>query len=458
MPKNYRILGINTSFSSLNEKVIVQDSIRSTRLFLDFDIILIDTTDFFSAYREGYMSTHNGKELFSKEQSCSITEDFDRTNNQIIEYLKQGKTLFVVLGKNDRSYIYTGGTRYRGTGRDAQNLKYICEADPFSFLPVSIKPTFMDGERYSVICRAPYKHFFEKTKDVLCYNAYFDTSKNVLATSPNGKAISAVFEVEKGKIVILPDYYTEGYFEDEEEGRKHIREYIDALIELNKALEVSEEAYHLPQWTDGIKVLSEMDEEKELQRIEKDLKTLEAKRNNQKDVLEHVQRKKRLIAASGSILEDVVKDVLQEIGFVLCEAEIGRSDIVATYKEIDVVAEIKGVTKSAAEKHAAQLEKWSARFVDKNERVPKALLIVNGYCETPLEKRTEEVFPDQMLEYCIARKHALITTTQLLCLYTEIKTNPECADERINELLSCVGRYQRYQNYKDYITIKSEES
>ena len=144
---------------------------------------------------------------------------------------------------------------------------------------------------------------------------------------------------------------------------------------------------------------------------------------------------------------------MQEIGFALHEAEVGRSDVVASYDDTDIVAEIKGVTKSAAEKHAAQLEKWVAQFLEENEHSPKAILFVNGYCDTPLAERTEEVFPDQMLRYSEARGHALVTTTQLLCLYIEIKNNPACAKERIKELLSCVGRYPRYKDYENYLQL-----
>ena len=162
-----------------------------------------------------------------------------------------------------------------------------------------------------------------------------------------------------------------------------------------------------------------------------------------------------MITSSGSILEEIVKTVLVEIGFSLQKAEIGRSDLIASYGDFNIVAEIKGVTKSAAEKHAAQLEKWVSEYYEENNQMPKALLIENAFCETPLSERKEEVFPDQMLKYCEARGHALITTTQLLCMYIEIKKDPSCAQERITELLSCVGKYPRYLDYENFLEVTS---
>lgn len=81
----------------------------------------------------------------------------------------------------------------------------------------------------------------------------------------------------------------------------------------------------------------------------------------------------------------------------------------------------------------------------------KRMLIVNGFCDMPLNERLEDVFPQQMLKYCVSRGHVLLTSTQLLCLYIEVCKNPICKEERITELLSCVGKYERYRETKDYL-------
>ena len=138
----------------------------------------------------------------------------------------------------------------------------------------------------------------------------------------------------------------------------------------------------------------------------------------------------------------------------MIETEKGRSDIIAKYKDIDIVAEIKGVSKSAAEKHAAQLEKWVSQFIEENGKEPKALLIVNGFCEIPVQERHESVFPNQMLSYSTVRNHILISTTQLLCLYIDIKLNNSCLEEKIEELLSTVGVYKKYENINEFLKFE----
>lgn len=91
---------------------------------------------------------------------------------------------------------------------------------------------------------------------------------------------------------------------------------------------------------------------------------------------------------------------------------------------IFAVVEIKGVTGSAAEKHAAKLEKWVSTYYEENEVKPKGILVVNTYRDQPLIDRPEVSFPHQMLKFCSQREHCLLTSTQLLSLYLDVKKNP----------------------------------
>lgn len=453
------ILGINTCFDTIEYDGFTSDDFRSTTSFMDYDAVIVDTSYLSQSYRADYPETFKGKRAISKDESCLMVEDFTRTKAQIIEILKQGKNVFVLMGTNENCFIYTGETEYSGTGKNARSTNFVTEFNTFSFLPIDLNLTMVCGEKFNITCRSPYSTFFQATKDMIYYDAFFEVpKKSALLVIPNtNKAISAVFEYEKGKIVILPYLYDESCFESEKEWKKYGTKYLDALFELNNALISHADSYVLPLWSNDIKVLNEEDEENQLEQDTKKLHNIESNIKKREEVIKLIKKKKMLFTASGTLLEEVVKETLQEIGVILREAEVGRSDIIASYNGIDIVAEIKGVSKSAAEKHAAQLEKWVAQFIEENSHSPKPILIVNGYCETPLTERTEDVFPNQMLKYCEARGHVLITTTQLLCLYIDIKNHPDCAEKRIIELLSCVGKYQRYLDFENYLKLVNKE-
>lgn len=451
-----KILAINTPFDSLQYEGIIRDVFGSTTSFMDYDAIIIDTSRIAHNYEVNYPTTfYNGKRLISKYDSQKIVDDFSRTKKQIAECLNQGKNIFILMATNENCYIHTGETRYSGTGKNARGTDMVTEFNVFSFLPLDLNLTMVNGEKFSISCQPPYATFFQATKDISYYDAYFEApKKSILLTVPKSdKAISAVFEFGEGKIIILPYPYDEDYFENKDEWEKHGKRYLDALFELNYALTSKTDTCVFPLWSNNIKILNEKDEEEKLEQDLKKLRNIEAEIKNREDALNEIRHKKLLLTAGGTLLEQVVKETLQEIGITLEETEIGRSDVVATYKDKSIVAEIKSASKSAAEKHAAQLEKWVSQFIEEKEHSPKAILIVNGFCDTPLAERTEDVFPNQMLKFCMAREHALITTTQLLCLYIEIKNNPACAEERIVELLNCVGKYPRYLDYENYLKL-----
>lgn len=142
-------------------------------------------------------------------------------------------------------------------------------------------------------------------------------------------------------------------------------------------------------------------------------------------------------------------------GFEILDTQKGRDDLILRYNNEIAVVEIKGVTGSAAEKHAAQLEKWVSTFYEENEIKPKGILVVNTYRDQPLINRPEVSFPHQMLKFCTQREHCLLTSTQLLSLYLDVKNDPLRKDELIQQLFNTVGILEGYSNPLNYVTTKN---
>lgn len=454
-----KIIAINTAFEELNYKGLTEVDFTSGVSLLDYDAVLINADWLVYHYDLCSSSPFQGQNLLAQTDSHKIVKDFSLIKQQITECLKQGINIYVMLGKNENCCVYTGDTEYSGTGKNARRTNIVTEFNMYSFLPVKLKPTHVTGEKMELCGKPPYSEFFKRTLSFQYYNAFFDAPPNAtLLKIPNGgKALAAVYEHEKGRLIFLPQTYSEEEYSDSKKWKKDAKNYLDALFELNQKLSSSLDEYALPKWTEQFSILNELSEQKKIEQDLAKLERLKLKIEKQQKSLDCLQRYKALVCASGTSLEEIVKIVLLELGFVLSKAEKGRSDIIAKYEDTGIVAEIKGVSKSAAEKHAAQLEKWVSQYIEDNENTPKPLLIVNGFCDVPVFDRNEDVFPHQMLKYCEARGHALITTTQLLCLYIETQQNPECKTERINELLSCVGRYPRYQDFTEFLVSKENK-
>ena len=202
------ILGIDTPFYSLDYVGFTEVDFHSATSFMDYDAVVINTRSLALDYGPTCPDTYNGKLCLPVDASFKMKDDFTRTRTQIIEFLKQGKNVFVVMTKNENCYIHTGESSYSGTGKNARNTDFVAEFDVFSFLPIKIKPTFVSGNSVTVVCHSPYSAFFQATKEVTCYEAFFTAPKDttLLTISNSDKAVSAVFEYEKGKIILLPSF------------------------------------------------------------------------------------------------------------------------------------------------------------------------------------------------------------------------------------------------------------
>jgi hypothetical protein len=166
---------------------------------------------------------------------------------------------------------------------------------------------------------------------------------------------------------------------------------------------------------------------------------------------------KILIAGTGNTLEERVIEAVREIGFNAEKGEPGRDDLILEWNGRFAVVEIKGKKKSAGEDDAAQLEKWVSGFYLEKGIAAKGLLVVNAFCETPLEKRDQSAaFPHQMLDYSVQRGHCLMTTTQLLGILLKVRQNPEERSALIEGIFNAVGLYPDFSDYKTFLKLRDE--
>ncbi len=453
MGKQQRMLGIDTLFSNFDRSSFIQDSFLSHTSFFDYDAVILNTHNVIRHYTSDNNYTHENKICLSPKNTIRICEDYYRMEQQIIDYLQSGKNIFLLMGHNEKCYITKKERNYLGR---TELVPY--EFNIYSFLPITIEETYSYGTEIQVCCNSPYKEFFEEIAKFTGYTVYYsiqETETTLAKIKDSEKIVSSIIEFNGGKIICLPQPNFTSHNIALNYWKDYTNPFLDSLFELNARLQ-PQEAEALPAWADNFLILDEANHLNAKKQIMNNLAELQRKLNEEEKLLGHIQKYKQLLTASGTTLEEITKQVLCELGFALCDTEPGRADIIAKYNECDIVAEIKGIKKSASEKQSAQLEKWASEFLIKNNRKSKPLLIVNGYCKTPLQDRTEPVFTTQMLPLSIARNHALVTTTQLLCLYIEIQTNPSVKEDRIKELLETVGVYERYKNIYDYIKLADE--
>jgi len=439
--KDKKIVGINTNFSSsITEKFTFfsQISFDETISLYDYDCIIINPKIYFSGSNAQKKRFENGICL-SSESVFHYNTIFDSVREQLIELLQQGKNIYVIMNLPDKYYYINFQERY--------------DFNILSFLPLEVDYEVLEGKYFNIQKVEPYASFFSSFQQFISYKNIIkcDAIKKLITIKNSEKFISGIRDLYNGKIIFVPDFsrklspmlmFANEKIKPETDNRDEV--FLEAIFKLEEKLTENIEE-QLPDWAESFLILNEEDVKEKISDTEQKLKKLQEELDSHKNELKKIQGYKYLLTSSGKTLEAIVKRVLKELGFTLFKTEENRTDLIARYKERDVVFEIKGVKHSAAEKNAAQLEKWVSEFISVNNKIPKAVLIVNGYYELPIKERNEPIFPNQMLKFSKGREHCLLSTYQLLKLFIEIKQHPEKSEDLINELLNTVGIYDKYK-------------
>ncbi|SCE71632.1 hypothetical protein GA0070558_103290 [Micromonospora haikouensis] len=316
-------------------------------------------------------------------------------------------------------------------------------------IPKESKIVGAAGRRISISGDGPIVALLRKYKKFLTYQAFIE--------NPPGRSIANVTGTERvvgsiqrsnggGHLILLPApnfavEFDEGDGPEEEEDRwldealDFQKDLIEAIASLSGARSDAR-----PAWAARFDT---KDSRRARDAVIKQEKAITAARNKLTKLQQEqevVEARQQLYLGTGRSLELEVRSVLELLGGSVTEPEPGRDDWQVSFPEGTAVVEVKGVSKSAAEKHAAQLEKWVSGAFEESGVKPKGILIVNTWRELPLDERTGADFPDQMLPYCIGREHCLVTGLQLFVIRSEVERDPNQAAHWRKTLLQTSGK------------------
>lgn len=426
---------------------------RSTMSLLDYDLVLWDPSFLFDDYSESpYQPTYGGYKRLSNDESVHLVDELNRRKTEMCDLLDNGRPLVIFVPTPTSIYYWTGQTEYSGSGRNQKSTSILKKFELNDALPVSIiESVSSDGDSIEFRGDTVFKTYWDRMKEYHYFSAYFksDIGKPFLFVKGTGKSVGTLVKTKKSFILLLPSINPNG--DTKKETREISKNFLEALQDLIKKLQMEQGDFSLPSWTDQYQLPEEKDQIKNLFEQESKLKELIDVISREKEKLNKLKEYKLLFSGTGKSLELVVKKIFEEIGFTVKEGKIGRDDLILNYKGKIAVAEIKGLTKSASEANAAQLEKWVMEYLTENSIHPKGILIINTYNNLPLKDRKKEDFPHQMLKFSGNREHCLVTTIQLLGLFLKVKEDPNQRDTLIDELFNTVGIYPHFSNYKEFL-------
>lgn len=265
-------------------------------------------------------------------------------------------------------------------------------------------------------------------------------SKNICWVKNNKtQVLGAEFNYDKGKIILIPDL-----------NYNFIQKHVEYLLSKNDFWNETV----LPEWAEQYNSPQELTFKNEIEEIRQEIINLQNKIDKIQEKINIEDDNKLLFAGKDTSLEKQVGIILEKIGFSVESPEDNRVDHIITYKDRVAVVEVKGLSKSAQEKNAAQLDKWWSEYREKHPDVlypePKSILIVNAFADTPLNERNEQAFPSQMLSYATDRKQCLITGLQLYNIYYHLQSHTDQRDKIIQNIFSTIGCFKDFNNLSSF--------
>jgi len=284
------------------------------------------TSDFFYENRK-----YEGKELYNQESSTKIKEHIKHWNKELLNFVANGGTLFVVLCERQDFFIHTGTKDVSGTGRNQKVTNHVMPLSNYDFLP------FPNIEYHSSVGQnvlsknSNYDELSRQFSDLLSYKVYLKSEKipnATFSTKKGDKILGANLKMKEGYLIFIPDINLDtkehtNFDEKEdsehwnEEGLKRGKIFVNCLVQIDKVLRSHQIKSPKPDWINR--------QEYELQEvfatrkaIQENTKEIEFRTEQNKElflVLEEQESLKDLLFETGKQLENAVIKALKILGY-----------------------------------------------------------------------------------------------------------------------------------------------
>ncbi|ROS38409.1 hypothetical protein [Amycolatopsis thermoflava] len=432
---------------------------HSHQSIFDFDVAFWDPPNSAHELARTSFEFYQGASLLSENLSAAIPGHISRRRSEFRSFLELGRTLVVFAGAHTQLCRDTGKRNYSGTGKNRVTTRLVEPVSLLDTLPVSCEFTPSSGTAIEVKDQR-FSSVYQETKRRWSYRAILEgeITHPLAVIRGTDKPLGAIYKfANQGMLIILPDFQGPAELDDEEVEFESIPydEYAGKLIGWVASLRGDSDA-RIPDWMQHWSFPEQVARRQALRDLQEDVDKILQKMEELKSADAEEDAWKILATGSGNALEIQAQKAFEALGFEVQESKPGRSDLRMRYDETAIVAEVKGVKKSATEGHAAQLEKWVAEEISAGRGQPKAILIVNAWREKPLDERSDPVFPDQMLPYSEARGHCLVSGLQLLNMARIALEQPEERAALARKLLNTVGVMQGHADLTQIFAPKEE--
>jgi hypothetical protein len=415
----------------LEDARVENSSYDSTFTLLEHEVAVWDPNAIFENYRSG--KPYEGCPCFTDDASAAFGRDRPRREAEMVEFLELGRLLVVHTPAPRDFFVATGEERNDGTAATPRMVRLVTRVELADLIPAVPRLHAAEGNRVEIVGGEAFATFWEQVGDQFQYASFIEVESGtpLLRVPKTSRIVATVVEVKSGRVLFLPqrplveldlkqrrnesDEAFDRRWDKQSEELHESRDgaFVDALLTLARNLGSGPEE-PLPSWTESLVLPGEAEAALSAKKAAKRVETAQRTASKARVNLQQLQRRKKLLTAAGEELEALIDEAFSDLGCEVSAGRPGRTDRILHWKSQVAVLESKGLTKSAKESNAAQLEKWVSEYAVEHDEIPKGILVVNAWRKAPLPERDEAPFPSQMIPYAEQRGHCLLSTSQLL--------------------------------------------
>jgi len=329
---------------------------------VDADLII------FSPEIDTYFSQdtdYQGKTRYSQDSSFQVKEALSHWRQELLDFVKSGRNILVLLAPKREFYLHTGQQNYSGTGRSRVTTNIVNLHNNYEALPVILNGlTLAHGKELMPTskCREVFQ-FAPALQPHVEYSVYFrltDGIDPIYTTKDKSRIVAASMKCGKGNIVFLPylKYEEENFTEyktvkGEEEafwnkkGMAFGQQLIDMCLRIDSALNSEVESTPPPTWSmKSEHVLpGELDIQKNITKINEQIEELRAQKSNLDSDLIETGKLRGLLYETGTSLEYAVIQALKLLGFAAenyNDGELELDQVIVSPENIRYIGECEG--------------------------------------------------------------------------------------------------------------------
>ena len=426
---------------------------------VDYDVSIIDPAiSNFGLYPD---RDYKGKRCLSESNSFRLKEQMEHWRREILEAVKAGKTVFLLLNDMTEVYVATGDNSYSGTGPNRHATTDVVLYNNYKIIPEDIDIVALRGKSMKLVDKdSVLTSYWAQMAKFSEYRVIISGQRlmPLVATRSGSRLVSAYLRYENtpGALVLLPyvefdrDEFTreedgEEFWTDEAESLG--KRWIEAIVGIDKALRERGETTPPPPWATQDRYLlpKEGRIREELETIEDRIQALQTEKKQLEQSLADETVLRRLVYEKGKPLEAAIVEALKLLGFEAHPYRDSKSefDVVFESGEGRLIGEAEGkdnrpINIDKLRQLDMNIHEDFAR--DNVDEMAKGVLIGNAYRLTIPEDR-DEFFTQKCLTAAHQSNTALIRSLDLfkVAAYLSGKKDAAYARRCRQAILRAVG-------------------